>query len=84
MTIQPKGPKPFLTKDREKNIYDWILKSAACDFLLKKYIGFFWPFNKLWMNQILKLLLKPLGTELAECFLKEYIQYFYDIFLSNI
>ena len=31
-----------------------------------------------------KLLLKPLLTELAECFLKEYLQYFYDIFLSNI
>ena len=29
---------------------------------------------------------KPLLTELVECFLKEkkYLQYFYDIFLSNI
>ena len=27
---------------------------------------------------------KPLLIELAECFLKEYLQYFYDIFLSKI
>ena len=27
---------------------------------------------------------KPLLTELAECFLKECLQYFYDIFVSKI
>ena len=35
-------------------------------------------------TKILTINKKPLLTELAECFLKEYLQYFYDIFLSNI
>ena len=35
-------------------------------------------------NQTAVLKEKLLLTDLAECFLKEYLQYFYDIFLSNI
>ena len=36
-TIQPKGRDPYLTKEGEEEVYQWILKSAAAGFPVKKY-----------------------------------------------